>query len=238
MAINTTIKQNIQKLQPGALITLFDLDTRPIGGSDVYYFTKATEDNAVITFNGVVYAPIPLEVDGFEWKGEGTLPMPTISVSNVLLTFLGDIIQLNDLVGAKLTRRRTFSKYLDGNTEANPAAQFPVDIFYVERKAKQDKNTITWELCSVLDLGRKRFPARHILQTCTHKYRRYLDGAFVAGTCPYAGSGYFDRQGVATTIDGDLCGKKLFDCRLRYTSKNDTLPFRGFPGVGKLGAYR
>jgi lambda family phage minor tail protein L len=238
MTTNAKIKRNIQLLDPGALITMYELDTTPIGGDDVYYFTNGTDSNEVISFNSIVYAPIPLEVDGFEWKGKDTLPRPTITVSNILLTFLGEVILFDDLVGAKLTRRRTFSKYLDGGDNEDGSAQFPPDVFYIERKMLQDKYVIKWELCSVIDLGKKEFPNRRVLQSCSHKYRRYLDGDFVAGTCPYNGDSYFDRSGSICDEDEDICGKKLFDCRLRYPETTDILPFLGFPGVGKLGAYR
>ena len=42
---------------------------------------------------------------------------------------LGVVTDLDDLLGAEVTRIRTFEKYLDGKPEADPSAKFPDDSF-------------------------------------------------------------------------------------------------------------
>lgn len=237
MATNNKIKNDIQRLNVGSpLIELFTLDATDIGGS-TYYFTPGTIDGSRVTFNSVEYTPLPVEVEGFEWNGEGKLPRPTIRVSNITLVFLAAIATYNDLVGAKLTRIRTYKKYLDGESEADPNAQFPQDIFYIERKLRQNKFMVEWELISSVDLENILIPKGQVLDMCTHRYRTVEGGSFdyTLATCPYTGTNYFDETGTVAASADDMCGKKLYDCKLRYDADSDQLPFRGFPGIGKLG---
>ena len=236
MATNQSIKEDTLKLNVGSpLVELYKLDLTPIGGS-TYYFSKGPIDGEIIYFNSVPYPPIPVETEGFEYPGNGKMPRPILRLSNILMTFLSTVIDYNDMVGAILTRRRTFRKYLDGETNADPYAQFPTDVFYVECKKRQNKHLIEWELICALDLENLLVPKRQCLNVCSHRYSTTEAWA----TCPYDGSnGYFDDEGEVTDLAGDMCGKKLFDCKLRYDGDNDKLPFRAFPGVGGIpGAYK
>ena len=239
MTTNNKIKQEIQKLDPDAIIALYDLDTTNLGGDTYHFCEYTTTSGSTVEFNGITYSPIPLEITGVEYKGDGRMPRPRIKLSNVNLTFSSAIISYNDLIGAKLTRRRTFVKYLDGQPDADSSAQFPADIYYLERKVNHNKLYIEWELLALMDIEGVMIPKRQVLRdTCTHRYRVYKDGSFdySSATCPYTGSNYYKADGTSTTNPAeDCCGRKLFDCRLRYPNDNDTLPTRAFPGVGKIG---
>jgi lambda family phage minor tail protein L len=249
MATNESIKTDIQRLDVGSeLVDMYSLDATIFGGA-VYYFTPMTDPvitdvdgvktirNEAVVFNGITYLPIPVEFSGMETPGDGTLPRPRMKVSNVTLTFLGLINAYQDAVGAKVTRIRTFRKYIDGHAGADATAQFPADIFYIEQKLMQTKYFIEWELVSPLDIGNKMLPRNQVLSSCGHAYRVWKDGAFVTtyATCPYAGTNYFTASGVVTTDNLDKCGKRLSDCELRYPLTTDQLPFKGFPGVGLIG---
>ena len=80
--------------------------------------------NASIIWQGNTYDKFPIAAEGFEYSGRGTLPRPTITVSNVLgtITALMSTVNattpFNDLQGAKFVRIRTLSRFLD-------AANFP-----------------------------------------------------------------------------------------------------------------
>ena len=69
-------------------------------------------------------------------SAKGELPRPKVSITNVQGLFSGLIRMYDDLIGAKLTRKRTFARYLDavnfknGNPTADPNVQFPDDIWY------------------------------------------------------------------------------------------------------------
>lgn len=114
MTAPQTITSEIQKLAPSAVIELFELDATSLGDS-VYRFHAGTNAlNQDIVFAGETYARFPVEIDGFEITGNGQLPRPKIRVANLsgAISFL--VITLGDLIGAKVTRRRTMVKYLDG----------------------------------------------------------------------------------------------------------------------------
>lgn len=242
MATNEKIKSDIQTLNVDSpKIDLFILDATSLGGT-TYYFTPMTDGQGEsVVFNGITYQPLPVEFKGMENRGDGRLPRPKMRVANVSLTFIGLVNSYQDALGAKVTRIRTFKKYLDGETEADTSAQFPVDVFYIEHKTIQNKYLIEWELVSPIDIGHKMLPRGQAIPYCQHRYRVYRSGAFdySLATCPYTGTNYFDQTGASTTIDEDMCGKKLSDCELRYPNDDDQLPMKGFPGIGQVGrAYR
>lgn len=233
MTTNAKIASDNQEFSPGQLVTLYELDMTSLGGTTVY-FVEATLSGAAVVFNGVTYTPIDCQTEGWEYNGQ-ELPRPKFRIANTNQALMAEIYAYDDLLGAVLTRRRTYSKYLDGQSEADPNAQFPLDIYVVERKTMQNKFYIEWELSAYMDFQGTRIPKRRILRdTCTHRYRTY-DGGFVYtnATCPYTGTGYYTRGGVATTAANDACGKRWTDCKLRYPNLTDELPTRAFPSVAK-----
>lgn len=242
MATNEKIKAEIQNLDiDSPLVELYQLDASVLGGT-IYYFTPMTENGGNIVFNGITYLQLPVQISGMELPGDGRLPRPKMKVANVSLTFVGLINAYHDAIGAKVSRIRTFAKYIDGHAEADANAMFPQDVFYIEQKTGQNKNYIEWELVSPLDFGEKRLPRNQVLSYCQHRYRIHNGVSFdyTYTTCPYTGTDYFNLQGSTVTASADKCGKKLSDCKLRYPLDTDQLPFKGFPGIGQLSrrAYR
>src|SRR5262245_49539794 len=117
-----TFNTLIQGLSLDALVDLYDLDTSPIGGS-VYRFSPCLyNDGTSIVWNGNTYTPIDCEATGFEWNGQGALPRPTIKFTNVNRTFTSLVLQFDDMLGCQVTRTRTFMRFLDGQSEADPTA--------------------------------------------------------------------------------------------------------------------
>jgi lambda family phage minor tail protein L len=239
MTTNAKIKSDVQKLNVGsALVELYTIDATNIGGG-TYFFTPMTSGGGRVVFNGVEYAPLPVETEGFEWEGTGKMPRPLIRVSNVNLTFVAAITNFYDLVGAKFTRRKTYAKYLDYGTEPDSSAIFPQDIFEIERKTRQNKQLIEWELKSAVDVESTMIPRGQAIDICTHTYRVYdsdtNDFDFSNASCPYTDTPSFDGEGNSTSKANDNCARKLSDCQLRYPLLTDQLPFYGFPGVGSIG---
>jgi lambda family phage minor tail protein L len=231
MTTNVDIKQDIQNINVGSpIVSLFKLDTTVLGGG-VYYFVSATESNTYVTFNSIQYSPLPVEFEGMSMTSDGKMARPTISISNISYLLLSEIITYKDLIGSKLTRTRTFMKYLDGQSEADVNAKFPDDIFYLEQKIQHNKYLIKWSLRCALDLDHIMIPKRQCLSYCNYKYLGVSDAN---SECPYDGSnGFFTELGVSTTEENDKCGKKLTDCKLRFG--NNPLPIRGFPSIGNFG---
>jgi len=238
MTLNVNIVSDIQSFSPGQYVELWEVDCTDLGGS-IYRFTpNTTVTGTSVYLNGVEYLPLEIEIDGFEVQGTGQLPRPTVRISNINQTFTASIVSLNDMVGAKVTRRKTFSKYLDDGEEANSYAQFSPDVFYIDRKTSHNPLYVEWELISAVELSISRFPRRQVIRDiCTHRYREWatISGTFdySKATCPYTGALAYDENGEVTTSGNDNCGKRLYDCKLRYPNDDDELPFYGFPGVAR-----
>jgi phage-related protein len=152
----------------------------------------------------------------------------------------------NGLEGAKVTRIRTLGRYLDSanfapfdfllledldfllfedgnsigleaiNATPDPTAEFPREIYYIDRKLVETRDVIEFELAAVFDLIGVRAPKRQcVSNVCQWKYR--------GPECGYAGNAYFNtnNQPVATLAQ-DACGKQLSSCGLRFEQQYRT----------------
>jgi len=93
-----------------------------------YYFHNGASSNTInnnfvdIKFGGQVYQQLPIKAEGFEYKGKGSLPRPTMTVSNLFNTITAILNEVNvqttgnDLAGAKLTRIRTLERFIDAES--------------------------------------------------------------------------------------------------------------------------
>jgi lambda family phage minor tail protein L len=227
--------EELAKLSPSAIIELFELhlDNTLHGSTDVYRFhagANADVDGNVV-FNGNTYTRIPVKADGFEFTNTGTLPRPTLTISNLdgtmttLLLLVNATTAGNDLGGAEVRRIRTLKKFLDGESTADPNAKFPDERWYVDRKANESRDSVTFELASKFDLAGQKLPKRQIVaNVCQWVYR--------SSECSYTGSNYFDVNGnTVGTLAADVCGKRVESCKLRF-GNNGQLPFGSFPGAG------
>ena len=227
--------EELAKINPSAIIELFELrlDSTLHGSSDVYRF-HAGANAAVsgnIVFNSQTYTRIPIKAEGFEYSNTGTLPRPTLSISNLdgtmttLLLLVNATTAGNDLGGAEVRRIRTLKKYLDGESAADPNARWPEERWFVDRKATESRDSVTFELASKFDLAGQKIPKRQVIaNVCQWKYR--------SSECSYTGSNYFDVNGNSvSTLAEDVCGKRVASCKLRFGDTAE-LPFGSFPGAG------
>lgn len=169
------LQQTLQDADAKTIVELFDfeLNTAQHGETTVYRFTNTKNElGNDIVWQGNTYTAIPLKAEGYEANGQGTLPRPSISVSNLLGTFTSLIALLPDgLEGCKVTRTRTLSKYLDAvnftggsNSDADSTSYFrPRDIYFIDRKSMENRDVISYEMCSAFDLAGVRLPKRQIL---------------------------------------------------------------------------
>lgn len=244
-----TIAADKQKLLPGRRVELFDLDLAIFQAGLKYHFCSAFNENVAIQWKGNTYTPIPVIAEGFEVSGKGSLPTPTLRLSNVSLLPSTIINQFGDPVGAKITRWVTFANYLDNGATPDPNQHFLPEIYFVERKTAHNKVFVEFELSASMDQEGRQLPGRQVLRdACTFRYRSYnaATGTFdyTDVTCPWAGSDqveggtespFFTAAGVSTSNPAlDRCGKKLSDCQLRFTPLGVDIPFGGFPGVARV----
>jgi lambda family phage minor tail protein L len=227
--------EELAKLNPSAIIELFELhlDNSLHGSSDVYRFHAGA--NAAVTgnvvFGGNTYTRIPIKADGFEFTNTGTLPRPTLTISNLdgtmttLLLLVNTTTAGNDLGGAEVRRIRTLKKFLDGETAADPNAKFPDERWYVDRKANESRDSVTFELASKFDLAGQKLPKRQVVaNVCQWVYR--------STECSYTGTDYYDvNDNEVSTAAEDVCGKRVSSCKRRFGA-NAELPFGSFPGAG------
>lgn len=179
MSLNESIASEIQKLDPSSVIELFELDSTSLGG-DIFRFHNGTNKlSQNIVWQGNEYIRFPIQVTGFETSGQGQFPRPTVSVSNVMSAITTILIQYGDLIGSKFTRKRTMLKYLDAvnfpggvNPDADPDASMADDVFYIDRKALEDRDQVHFELSSAADLQGVKIPQRVITKNiCPWIYR-------------------------------------------------------------------
>lgn len=234
MTAPQSITSELQKLAPSAVIELFELDATVLGAGIYRFHAGTNELTQNVVWQGNTYTRFPVQVTGFEITGRGQLPRPTLRVSNFLSAITALLLEYEDLVGAKLTRKRTLKKFLDAvnfagglNPTADSTASYPDDVYYIDRKANETREVVEFELASSIDLAGVQIPRRQIIQNvCTAIYR--------GPECGYTGTLYFTANDQPTVeASQDKCGKRLNSCKLRFGSTAE-LPFQGFPGAGLI----
>lgn len=182
----------IQSLEPSAVIELFELDATALGGEILYFHAGTNELSQNIVWDGQTYVRYPIKLSGFELSGDGAFPRPKLAVSNAL-SAISLVLQLyGDLIGAKVTRRRTLKKFIDAenftsgvNPDADPTAEFDADIYFIDRKSQESRDFVEFELASSVDLAGIKLPRRQIIQNvCVWKYR--------GAECGYTGAPLYD----------------------------------------------
>ncbi|WP_334037926.1 phage minor tail protein L [Burkholderia gladioli] len=225
------ITADAQLLEPGAEALLYTLDAEAIGGQVANFHGHMQA--GVITWQGVEYAPWPIEADGFEATSSGTQPTPTLRVGNVDGSITALCLALDDLAGAVVTRRRTLVKYLDavnfeeGNPAADPNEEFPPETWEIERKSNEDDQSVEFELSSPMDFEGEQLPRRQIIPNlCGWEYR--------SADCGYTGGPCADINDNPTDDPSkDRCGLLVRSCKLRFGANNE-LPYGGFPAAGLI----
>ena len=229
---SSAIHAEIQKLAPSAVIELFVLDLSLFGQGMVYFHAGTNALQQRVVWQGKAYDAFPIQVEGFEFNGNGQIPRPKLKVANVNGAITALVLTYQDLVGAKITRKRTLAKYLDAvnfpvgvNPTADPSAEFADDIYYIDRKSRETRDVIEFELAASFDLEGVNLPRRQIVQNvCPWRYR--------SSECGYTGTSYFDANDQRVNASSqDICGKRLSSCQARFGQTSE-LPFGGFPAAG------
>lgn len=241
MTIYSNLDRRVQLAAPGAIVELFELDLTPLDvtAPTLYFFDGSKETSGIgeVHWQGNTYVPLPIKVEGCDVAASGSLPRPTLFMSNVLGTVTALIKEYGGVGGAILTRWQTFDVYLDDGPQPNPDGHLPVDVFVLDRISAYNRREVQIECRSFLDFEKTMLPARIIFQgACTHTYRAFnaTTGQFdyTKATCPYADTPCFDEFDNAVSAQDDNCGRRLSSCRARFGTQ--PLPTRQFPGVGRF----
>lgn len=225
-----TIITDIQKLSPGTIVDLFVLDSTEIGGSLLRFHAMNTAHT--IMWQGNAYLPYPVEMDGFEQSGDKQSPRPSIKVANVTGMISSMLKSLDDLINAKVIRKRTLAQYLDAantfitvNTDPDPLQEFPDEVWFIDRKSSENKYFVTFELAAPWDVQGYQLPGRPCnASICSWRYR--------SAECSYQGGPVADAlDNPVNLLQDDVCGLRISSCKLRFGTKVN-LPFGAFPAVG------
>ena len=176
MSVNSSVFADLQSINPSAIIELFtlQLSTSLHGSNTIYRFHAGSNLNAngKIVWAGNEYLRFPIQADGFAYQ-KGQIPRPTIRISNatglisaVLLT-VNETTAGNDLTGATITRIRTLAKFIDAsnfadgqNATADSNAEFPQEIYAIDRKVHESRDMVEFELAAPTDLAGVIIPKR------------------------------------------------------------------------------
>jgi len=168
---------------------------------NINYENISSNSNSAILSNQIIwqgkrYVPFPIVVEGFETMARGTLPKPKLIFTNqnqidlynnFFIKIKNTIRSIGDIIGLQIVRKRTFLKYLDAVNfksfggiinnddfiiDPDPYAQLNPDIYYIDRKLKENKSVLQYELSSILDLENLKLPLRTIYsESCSFDYR-------------------------------------------------------------------
>ncbi len=229
---NVNLHTDFQTLVPSsggvtggnALVTVFEVELKDIGGTGVdklYFHNDSTSSGGNIQWYSLInetnygsttssdyqqvsYTAFPVEASGFEYKGTGSLPRPTIKFANINSYWNTYLTNFDGLLGAKVIRRKTLRKYLT----TNPPVELNREIYYIERKASENGITIEFELASAFDVEKVKLPRRTVIAArCPWKYQDTDQGGcdwpndneFSIGGVNYIL--YFDKDDTQITLD-------------------------------------
>lgn len=239
MAVDRTFKDqaDLQGLQGDAIIDLMIIDLAPVSDEItpenryLRFVNWVVTDGQRVSYGGLTYEPVPLKATGFAIQTEGVPPNPVLTVSNIGLDFTALVNRWDDMVGAKLTRRRVLARHLDSGSAPDANAHWPDEVWTIQQKEAENKLAVSFRLSTAFDLDGITLPKRRALRyTCPWTYRE--EG------CDYAGPPVADARDAQLSPTGPdpltneviIRRNNLFQTRIEletasnnYTIVNDNL---------------
>lgn len=168
------VQQDLTKQVADTIVQLFEIDASApeIGGTVMYFCNQNEANGSSISWKGQVYTPFPIEMSEVEYLGKGASNRPKLAFGNINGFFSALNVTYQDLLGAKVTRHRVLSKYLDGHASANTGAGLPDDVFFIDMKNSETKQSVIYELASFYDLDGLMLPLLKVnSDSCVVRYR-------------------------------------------------------------------
>jgi len=248
------------------LVTLWIIDFNEIIAFDqvpngIIYLTSYKDKKTEIVYDGNVYNYVGIESGGFRSEINGQLPEPKISFDKQSLIKLPQYMAIKeaftaetgqvffDWRGARITRIRTTSNYLDNGSNPNPNMNDSQE-FIVDQVTRTTDSSI--EVGLTVGIGADRLTNQSVQELgfnrCGLRYRIWNKDKFTytkeeAGGCPYGnastqsdwsdvpdfGKLYFDETDRSTTEEFDVCSYTVLGCQKRFDPNKDglALPFLG-----------
>lgn len=174
-------------------LEFFELEVGTGSNNVLYFHAGKNEQLQDITWDSNTYVALPLMMQGIEYKYDGPSARPSLTIANVESIFKSSSIfktqmadgtwgakyddgtditdtdfVLDDLVGSKLTRRKTLEKYLT----SSPVVEFRKDVYIIDRIEERTNAYVSFELASAFDLETVRIPGRVVVgKYCPWKYQ-------------------------------------------------------------------
>lgn len=120
-----TLNAEIQQLEPGAIVDLYEVDAVFLGVG-ILRFHGYTQMGS-IWWQGNEYSPWPIKAEGFARVSDKP-PSPVLSLANLDGSITALCLSYGDLVGSTFTRRRTLVKYLDAANFARNELLYSAEI--------------------------------------------------------------------------------------------------------------
>lgn len=162
-----SINSHIHEIEPTTPVFLYEIDLNEIKPATISYpnrsgpvkdgvirihndFNLFNINRGIIKWRGNLYFPFPVYGEQFDITSNGTIPTPKVKFSS---QFLDDefnsfykyirmqIQELKDIVGSKVTRRKTFVRYL--NPDNFPGGVNPFNTFSDTPWASRDGEVLT-----------------------------------------------------------------------------------------------
>lgn len=248
-----SLNSDYQKLEPGNIVRLYEVDGTAFGTGDVLRFhaysiphteaeiLAAGGDEAKlpaksIWWQGNEYSAWPCQIEGIESSTSGSSAQPKLTVANLDGSITALCLAYDDMLQAKVSIHDTLTKYLDGknfpngNATADPT-QEKLKVYFIESKSVETKLEVEFTLSSPMDLQGLQIPTRQLHSLCTWCIR----GKYRSGDgCDYAGTAYFDKFNKPVSDPSlDACSGTVTGCKLRF-GENNELSFGGFPGTSLI----
>lgn len=235
---NVKFENCLQRLYPGSIITLIEVDATKFGGQvyrmhseNVRYtpeeLLEAQKTGVLppkeIIFRGNAYGARPFGISGIGFTGNGKAEKPKLTLSNLDSRISAMIRSYNGMMQAKVTIWITAAELMDeaGNVEDGAYRKL---VYYVERPSMVNKSIAEFELTSPYDMDGIMIPARITQSVCYWAQRNwYRSGK----GCGYNGSRMFDKDNNPVTDPSlDRCAGTPTACKLRF-GENNPLDFGG-----------
>lgn len=222
---NQKVNSELFSLEPTALLEFFVIhyDYVETPTDKLYVHGGTNGINGSVYWQGVEYLPFPIQSSGFESKGDGSLPRPKLAISNQDFFVSNLVRRYNNLVGAKVIRKRTFAKFLDNQNfsdgknpygAADPTAGLEDQVFFILRKSSENRAIVEFELASPLELDNVTFPKRSVMA-------RYCGFHYRGNGCKYMGPPIADENDMLLRIPSNL---KAGLIRRYYVGMPTTVP--------------
>jgi lambda family phage minor tail protein L len=177
---------SVLSLDPTTYLELYEIYVDPSVGFIRIHSGKNFNRN--IIYKGEAYLCAAVEFSGIEVNSSGSLPRPTLTISNVNSIVTNYIKNKNDLTNVLITRIKVYLKNIDDENfpkRKNPffgykekwnskgyGPSFFSDKYYINTKKSENKYSVEFELSSPFDMENAKLPARKINDNlCPFIYR-------------------------------------------------------------------